>query len=731
MTPNIIGGKRAVSERWLDRYAWHALVFAVAISCIITLPRFAPGIPMGIDTTSHLYRVLFLSEWLRRGVFPFWSPDWYGGSPTLLLYPPLGYFFSVGLSMLGVDPLLSYKIVDAVFYCLAPLTLYSLAREFGFSKGESAFASALYSVVPEVIENYLFYDRFPTVVAIPIFCAFIIMFHRALMGSRRLFDLLMSILLMSALLLTHHLSALIAGIVALLIIVVERGKIDMSRSIPDLVAIGFGTLCLSAFWFVPFAESLRLFSGNNFYNRNVIFPFITISYFGINVVVYLLGIVQFSIALFAIHPILKEIYTNHLHFQPSYFVILLLVGMGLYETGISLASILLTYFGQSVVILSFVCFLGQFLFVEQTKQMSEKNRVLVIVFWFIIFLWIGLGYYALPLIWLPYVREAWIRTMDVYRIWLYLALPMSALASFGLKKLFSKAPSKLISVGLVILLATPIAAGVLLKVNYASTAPVNGVLPYTTSNAEIPQPILDYFRHDSSSGRILGINVPFWIYVLPNYVDKPILDGWYPQTKLLTPLVNVNDYRIDDLETTPNLTSRLVIWRGLIAQADLLDITWVMVGGWALADQLMIAGRFVEQLSVLCPTAQGFIDLILFKIVRAPSFVVMSSSDFGVQNVSQPNPDEIVLTFSDSARSSEVLVKEAYFPTWQAMDGNHVIQVERENSTGYILLTIPAGVTEVILYQNRNKEAWSTLSIIALFICCIGLIVSLATGRRM
>ena len=730
MITNLVG-RRAVGEHCLDHYAWHALAFAVAISCVITLSRFAPGVPMGIDTTSHLYRVLFLSEWLGRGIFPFWSPDWYGGSPTLLLYPPLGYFFSVGLSLLGIDPLLSYKIVDAVFYCLAPLTLYALAREFGFSKGESAFASALYSVVPEVIENYLFYDRFPTVVAIPIFCAFIVMFHRALMGSRRLFNLLMSILLMSALLLTHHLSALIAGIVALLVIVVERRKIDVSRSIPDLIAIGFGTLCVSAFWFVPFAESLHLFSGNNFYNRNVIFPFITISYFGINVVVYLLGIVQFSIAVFAIHPILKEIYKNRLRFSPSYFFILLLVGMGLYETGTSFASVLLAYLGQSIVILSFVCFLGQFLFVGQTKQMSEKNRVLVIVFWFMIFLWIGLGYYALPLIWLPYVREAWIRTMDVYRIWLYLALPMSALASFGFKKLLAKAPGKLISLGLIVLLATPIAAGVLLKVNYASTAPVNGVLPYTASNAEIPQPILDYFRHDSSSGRILGINVPFWIYVLPNYVDKPILDGWYPQTKLVIPLVNVNDYRIDDLETTPNLTSRLIIWRGLLARADLLDITWVIVGGRTLANQLMIAGRFIEQLSVQCPTSQGFIDLILFKIVREPSFVVMNSSDFGVQNVSQPNPDEIVLTFSGSVRSSEVLVKEAYFPTWQAMGDNHTIQVGRENSTGYILLTIPAGVTEVILYQNPNEEAWSTISIVALLICCISLIGSIATRRRM
>jgi len=307
---------------------------------------------------------------------------------------------------------------------------------------------------------------------------------------------------------------------------------------------------------------------------------------------------------------------------------------------------------------------------------------------------------------------------------------MSALASLGLKKLLIKAPNKMISLGLVILLATPIAAGVLLKMNYASTAPVNAVLPYTASNAEITQVIIDYFRNDPSSGRILGINVPFWIYVLPNYVGKPILDGWYPQTKLLTPLVNINDYRLDDLETAPNLASRLAIWKGLIARADLLDITWVIVGGKSLADQLMIGGRFVEQLSVQYPTSRGFIDLILFKIARVPSFAVTNFSDLGVRNVSQPNPDEIVLTLSGSAKPSKVVVKEAYFPTWQASDGDQWIQVERENSTGYILLTIPAGVTEVTIYQNPNEGAWNTISIIAFLISCIGLSASQTSKRR-
>jgi hypothetical protein len=405
-------------------------------------------------------------------------------------------------------------------------------------------------------------------------------------------------------------------------------------------------------------------------------------------------------------------------------------GMATYETGFSLVKPLLTYSGQCILILSFVCFLGQFLLVDPSSKTSEDNRILIVAFWFVIFLWIGLGYYALPLLWLPYIREVWIKTMDVYRIWLYLALPMSALASMGLRKLFLKTPSRLVSLGLILLLATPMAVGVLLKVNYAFTAPVNGVLPYTAGNAEIPKSIIDYFAHDASFGRILGINVPFWIYVLPNYANKPILDGWYPQTKLVVPLVNVNDYRIDDLETTPSLSARLAIWEHLIADADALDITWIIIGGRKLADQLMIAGRFTEQLTVRYPTSQGSIDLVVYKINRVPLFIDMDSSTAEIVNATQPNPDKIDLTFKTAGSPSQALVKEAYFPTWQAVADGHKILISRENSTGYILLTIPAGVTEITLLQNSDEGTWNAVSIIAIVVCCLGLASSLARRRR-
>jgi hypothetical protein len=688
----------------------------VVISLLVTLPRFSPGIPLSIDTTSHLYRVLYLSIWARQGLLPFWSPDWYAGSPTLLLYPPFGYYIAVGLTLLGIDPLVSYKLVDAFFYCAAPVSVFFLTKEFGFSTGEAALSSVLYSLVPEVIENYLFYDRFPTVIAIPIFCAFIIMFHRTLLRSERWIELFASILLMSALLLTHHLSALIAGLVAFLVIVGEWRKIRKINLLETLLLLSLGTFGVSAFWLVPFISSIGLFAGNFFYNRNVLFPFISFSYFTIDVIVYLLGLVQFALAVIALHLISSSARVTRLRLSFLSFLGVMLAGMAVFEIGVLFANSLVASSGQVVVILSFACFLTQFAFVD-AQRAFQRGKVLIIAFWFILFLWLGLGYYALPILWLPYIRQIWIRTMDVYRVWLYFAIPMCALASKGFMKAFSAAQKPLVVIGLLLLLTIPMATGALLKVNYAFTSPVNGVLPYSAANADIPSQLTAYFKNDPSQGRVLGINVPFWIYLLPNYAGKPIVDGWYPQTKLVVPLVNINDYRIDDLETAPNNSARLVVWRRLITDSALLDITWVLIGGRTLATQLMTGESFAEELSIRYPDVNGFIDLILFKAKTIPSFVEIDSHAVSVGTVSEPNPDKIVITFEAVNSTVTGQIKEAYFPTWKATSDTHTLQVERDNATGYILLTVPAGTKFVVVYQDPDEEIWNIVSCIAALTC--------------
>ncbi len=689
------------------------LIASILISVTITVPRFGPGIPMSVDTTSHLYRVLFYDYWLHRGVFPFWSPDWYGGAPAILLYPPLGYFFVIGVSMLGFDPVLSYKLVDAIFYWIAPVTIYYLSRELGFEAGESALGALLFSVVPEVVENYLFFDRFPTVLSVPISCIFLLFFHRALLRGNKLLNVLISTLTMSALLLTHHLSAFIAGIIAFIMVILSIGRNGVKSPILVLLSVAVGTVGLTAFWFMPFLFSLGRFPDNPFYNRNVTFPFLRFVYFSFDVTSFLLGIAQLVLAAIAIQSILGRTLRGTIQMNAAIFFPMLLAGMALFQVGELLNTIVMSNLGQLVIVLAFVFFLVQFAPRRARRILTEHNGILFAVLWFIVFLWIGLGYYALPILSLPLLRQIWTKTMDVYRVWLYLAIPMCMLAARGFVRTTAKMRTwkPLLSFAMIALAVTPISVGVALKANYAFNHSVNGVLPYSAANAEIPQQIINYFNQDPAQGRILGIYVPFWVYLLPNYVGKPIVDGWYPQTKLVNRLVEISDYRIDDLETASSNADRIATWASLISQSRQLDITWVMIGSADIASALMQGTGFIQQLSV----PYGSQEILVYKASVPPSFVETVPNE-SLPKIESPNPDELVLTYSANSLASRIIIKEAYFPTWHATADGQTVKVEKDAATGYMLLQVPAGVHQVILYQETNSEIWNMLSILSMVV---------------
>jgi hypothetical protein len=266
-----------------------------------------------------------------------------------------------------------------------------------------------------------------------------------------------------------------------------------------LAAVAGGTLGITAFWLMPFLESYRLFSANGFYNRNVIFPFLRFTYFGFNVVSYLLGIAQFILAAVAVQSIIGRNFSR-LPFRPFVFFAPLLGGMAIFQAGeiFSLAS--LDYLGEFVVALSFTVFFAQFILMPSARKvLAQKDGAVFAVFWFLLFLWLGLGYYALPVLQLPVIDSVWIKTMDVYRLWLYLAVPMSILASRGLlrsaSKLLSWRPVSVVL--LLVLVIMPTTLGVAVKIHYDLNNSINGVLPYSAANTRIPPEILSYFRHDS------------------------------------------------------------------------------------------------------------------------------------------------------------------------------------------------------------------------------------------
>src|SRR4030042_2887127 len=97
-----------------DKKNWLLVLGTVIFSLVVAVfSRFQDGIPTGIDSTSHLFKILFAYKTISvYGYFPSWCSDWYGGTPFLLFYPPLAYAITVLTSFPLRDPLLAYQVVD-------------------------------------------------------------------------------------------------------------------------------------------------------------------------------------------------------------------------------------------------------------------------------------------------------------------------------------------------------------------------------------------------------------------------------------------------------------------------------------------------------------------------------------------------------------------------------------------------------------------------------------------
>jgi hypothetical protein len=700
------------------------LVTAVAFSLSVALPRLGPGLPMGVDSSSHLSKVMFISDSLvRYGKVPFWSSDWYGGTPFLLLYSPLSYLLT---GVLGVmtGPVLAYKLVDLVFYVAAPLGVYWLAKDFSLTRLESTSAALLYSMIPEVVGNYVFFDRFPTTISIVLVCLFLISLKHALYSKTVRWAIAPSLLL-ALIVLTHQLSGLIAVLI---------GCIYVTATLPHPphrirhLAIGLGTIAgglgLSAFWLIPYTVALTMLPQNPFFNRNVTFPFLRLTYFGADVATGLLGIAQFILAALGFQILIGKMFRPRLRLQTIHLMSMLLGGMASYQLGELLSSPTITQLGTVIVVLAFVAFLGEVVqrCLGGALVRSMGNRKFVCL-WFLFFLWAGLGYYALPVVWFYPIKTIWM-SLDVDRFWLYLAIPISLLAGIGVTRSvrFASMRSKYLAIVLIVLVATPVLAGPVLKTWISDTQDLNPHLPYSAANADVPAAIIDYFRAEKSPGRILAIKCPLWIYLLPSLVNKPTIDGWYPQSKLLNRLVKIGDYRIDDLEDAPSDYNRTLTWRDLIDHSDLLGIGWLMIGGVNQTEKsLLVEGSSFGEILVV-PYEETYISI--FKSTHDVTLVAASPPGQLEVAMERLSPDHIRLKISRSeARNKTVTiqVREAYFSSWVASADGKAIPIVKDDE-GYIKLTVEPWITTIDITQEGdqtvNTAGWAMtiITLIALVV---------------
>ena len=231
----------------------------LAIGLITCAPLFAEGLPMGADSMSHLFKILYPYKTLKtQGGFPAWSSDWYGGTPFLHFYPPVSYLLASFVALLGVGPVLAYKSVNAFFYIVAPFSVYYLSRSLEFKKAPSLIASLLFSLTPVLLENFLFYDRFTTTISVPLLCLFLACVVKALRSGKN-YLLVASSLLMTLLILIHHLTAYYLGMLLLLLVFIRYMQTrDVKVVLKTLAAGVVIPLVLSAFWLLPFINSTFL-----------------------------------------------------------------------------------------------------------------------------------------------------------------------------------------------------------------------------------------------------------------------------------------------------------------------------------------------------------------------------------------------------------------------------------------------------------------------------------------
>ena len=107
------------------------IILVILLSYWAIKPFFAPGFfPMHDDT--QVARIYEMGKALSDGMFPVrWAADLgYGyGYPIFNFYAPFAYYFGGALNLLGLDALVSAKLMMIVGIILSGVFMYLLARE--------------------------------------------------------------------------------------------------------------------------------------------------------------------------------------------------------------------------------------------------------------------------------------------------------------------------------------------------------------------------------------------------------------------------------------------------------------------------------------------------------------------------------------------------------------------------------------------------------------------------
>lgn len=233
---------------------------------LLVLPALVPLTRTGFfespDGLFHAFRLAALDRAVRAGVlYPRWCPELaFGyGQPVLNFYTPLSYYLGLPFTLVGVDPFVALKIVLAVGLVASAMTMYLFAR-LHLDRGPALLAAVVYAYLPYHLADLYVRMALAEFLALAWFPLALWSFHR-LAGWWRLPRLALAALLLTALVLTHHLSTLLFVPVLVLYVIVVALKQRPSRAAgPTVLAFtgaAVAALALSAVYWLPVAAESR------------------------------------------------------------------------------------------------------------------------------------------------------------------------------------------------------------------------------------------------------------------------------------------------------------------------------------------------------------------------------------------------------------------------------------------------------------------------------------------
>ena len=678
-----------------NEYYW---LFIISVYFfVISVWIIPPGIPGGIDTNSHLFKILYISKY---GLFLSWCHAWYGGYPFLLFYPPLSYYMAAVVA--PNNPVLSLKAISILFFSVTPSSVYFLAKNLDFNKKESILAAFLLGISPVFIMNLLYYGRYPNVIAFPLICLGLGTF---LQTYKKGSSFVIPGLVMGLLILIHHLSAFIGFFLLLIFSTFEIFRSRNLNIVRQLALVTLSALAIGAVWTIPFIANISYYG--SFLNPSV--PILSLKFF-LRFYIAMIGLSHIILSIGVLLLILFYKLTPRNKVEVRKLLAILLFAVIIFYTFYAFLTNGFTFTIKHLLLLLICVILLLLIYLLPQFKESPFTLDINIIFsavWLILFFWLTLGPRAILFAIFPMSHA-----LDILRFMLYASIPVSLLGARMLLFLIEflkesyheiSSPNKL-ALSLLISLISFSFFVPFIQPRYGQGGMLY-VEDIFQKNQEIPQPLITYLSNSEAYGRILSINSPSWIYSLPYYTDKSLVDGWFPQARFLYPFNELSSYTINDLSP-----SEQWVWEYLIDNASLYGIKWVLIGA---EEKLQLVQHAQFHLALQTDS------LYLYEANFAISFIEVEKGHAEIV-YERPRPNTIVMHVTDATQNLELLVKEVYFPYWH-VEGKNYVEVKK-SEIGFILLSVNSGNSFVINliyeYPYWQRIGPIIVSIFAVLICC-------------